>query len=401
MEDSRGGLDPQDRLPILPSDYRPISLLPVLSKLMERLVSTRLSFWLETNSLLPQEQAGFRPGQSAEFQLTRVTEDIHRAWRRGEVTVAVFLDVRKAFDTVWRDGLIHKLQHVARVQGQMLHWIRAFLNGRSASFRADGATSAPVPLHSGVPQGAVLSPLLYNIFTADILSTLPRSVIASVYADDTAIYFNLRPHRDSTVLREQLQPLQQALDAIHRWFAVWRLTLAPPKTKLRVFFPHNSPPPQALLDLLSSGHLHINNQPLHPDPNPSTRYLGLWLDSHLLFTDHLQKIVDRTTRRLTVLRWLSSPSRGGQREILLALFRAWIRPLGEYGCAAFGGIHGHAFTQLDNLHTSALRIAIGANKCSAPLSVFIEAGFELPPPSDVSSSQSPQSPVPTHTPQPP
>ena len=158
-----------------PSSYRPISLLSVVGKLAERLIHHILRDEVEAKGVLPPYQSGFRPGHSVLDHLTRLSLDAHDSFGTREVLVGVLLDVEKAYDSVWRADLLKKL-HALGIRGRLLPWLTSFLCCRRQRARLDGSTSGWVTLDDGVPQGAVLSCLLYTIFASDALE--PRDPAA-------------------------------------------------------------------------------------------------------------------------------------------------------------------------------------------------------------------------------
>ena len=199
-----------------------------------------------------------------------------------------------------------------------------------------------------------------------------------MFSNDTTLYITILATTDSQALNQHIARLQLALDRLHAWFTKWRLDLAPTKTKMRLFVPRGTPHDAQLRTLLDSKCLRLGNTPLGLDPEPATRYLGLWFDDHLTFSHHLQRATAKAEKRLAVIKWLASPSRGGRRGILLALFRSWLRPVLEYGACAFGGLSGKDFERCDRLQLAAIRLALGVNTISSPIAAFIEADEALP-----------------------
>ena len=149
--------------------YRPISLTSCMCKLMERIINTRLTWLLERNDVLMHTQAGFRKFRSAEDQITHISQMIEDSFQEKKHTVAVWIDMEKAFDKVWTDGLINKLTNI-KISHKMLKWIRSYLDGRTALVKANGFRSKTEHLTNGVPQGGVLSPTLFLIFINDMTS---------------------------------------------------------------------------------------------------------------------------------------------------------------------------------------------------------------------------------------
>ena len=149
------GKDPSDT-----NSYRPISLTSSLCKVTERIIANRLRYFLESKNLLNREQSGFRKGRGCTDHILRLQNDVKRSLWKGGGTLAIFLDLEKAFDLVWKDGLLLKLYDV---RGRTLKWIQSFLSNREARVRVGSTLSDPVLLENGTPQGCVLSPLLFLV----------------------------------------------------------------------------------------------------------------------------------------------------------------------------------------------------------------------------------------------
>ena len=152
-----------------PLSYRPISLLPCIGKLMERLVYERLYWWLEHNNMLSQEQSGFRREHDTVGQLLRLVTSARDGFNKGEFTLAAFLDATQAFDRVWHDGLRYKLATHYRLSGNILRWLSDFIDNRRACTHVDGATSRLHHHGLGTPQGSTLSALLFIAYIDDVV----------------------------------------------------------------------------------------------------------------------------------------------------------------------------------------------------------------------------------------
>ena len=208
------------------SNYRPISLLPCISKICEKIVFIRLYSFLNDVGFFYQLQSGFRPGDSTIMQLIYIVDKIVNALERGNEVRAVFLDISKAFDRVWHKGLLAKLERLG-ITGSLLKWFRSYLLGRSQRVIVDGLNSEWREIQAGVPQGSVLGPLLFLIYINDITTGIASDCF--LFADDSLLLEEVySPDRSAQKLNIDLQ-------VISNWSDRWLVTLNASKTKTVTF----------------------------------------------------------------------------------------------------------------------------------------------------------------------
>ena len=182
---------PKTPSPMSPSDYRPISVLPVLSKVFEIIVMNQLTDHIEQSASYQNSQHGFRRSHSTITCLLKLRDDIFRAMGRDEITIGVFADFSKAFDTIDYKVLIEKLYNL-NLSHDFLHWIADYLSQRCHFVQFDDKTSKKLKTGFGGPQGSMLGPVLFNLYVADLAPLLKHSNSLQ-YADDTSIYSHCKP----------------------------------------------------------------------------------------------------------------------------------------------------------------------------------------------------------------
>ena len=197
------------------SNLRPISLDPKQGKLLEKIVHTRIMEHLEVNNLLDPKQGGFRANHSTTNTISKFTENIYKGINEGELTIAPYIDLKKAFDTVNHKILLQKLGKLG-IQNNNLKWLRNYLSNRSQSTLANGILSTSNRITCGVPQGSVLGPLLF-VYVNDLSSILSNSG-QYLYADDTVIY------RSGSDLQDTTNLLQTDLNSFGSWYKSNKLT---------------------------------------------------------------------------------------------------------------------------------------------------------------------------------
>ena len=209
-------------------NYRPVSNLSFISKIIEKVVSNRLQGHINSNKLNNPMQSAYRKSHSTETALLRVHNDISVSLDKGHVTALTLLDLSTAFDTIDHNTLTNRLAEWYGVSGMALAWFKSYLYGRHQRIKIDKSFSDYSLLEHGVPQGSVLGPLLFSLYTAP-LSTIISSYGLShhLYADDTQIYISLT----GDTATESLKMLQSCITGVSAWMAQSKLKLNPSKTE--------------------------------------------------------------------------------------------------------------------------------------------------------------------------
>lgn len=167
------------------SNYRPISLLPICGKILEKIIFDEVYSFLNINELISKHQSGFRPGDSTIYQLLSITSSIYDSFEKYDETHALFLDISKAFDKVWHDGLIFKLE-CNGVKGNLLNFLKDYLQNRKQRVILNGTTLEWRSVSDGVPQGSVLGPLLFLVYINDLTDNISCNM--RLFADDSSLF---------------------------------------------------------------------------------------------------------------------------------------------------------------------------------------------------------------------
>ena len=266
-----------DKPPSQTTSYRPISLLSAIMKLFERVIEKRLRKHLEDNGFFSKYQSGFRKSKSTNDHLFRLSQTIMESFNRGEHVIAAFLDVEKAFDNVWHNGLRYKIYQLD-LPTKLYRWLSDFLVGRVIQVKIEGFLSPKVYPKAGVLQGSNLSPLLFLIYVNDMPNPSHHQTDKSQFADDEGQW------AVSKNIDLAAEYLQRDIDKLARWCAKWRIKLNPEKTKVIIFsksrFAIRAEPALSLYgDLLSY--------------YPQIEFLGITFDNRMTFTKHFEEILER------------------------------------------------------------------------------------------------------------
>ena len=274
-----------------PAFFRPISLTSCVSKLFERIILSRLLFFLESNFILSPRQAGFRPGRSTLDQILYLSQSISDGFnkpRPGSRTILSTIDFSKAFDSVWHPALFHKLISA----GLLLCFARctqSFLFDRRACVVYQNHKSRSFRVHRGVPQGSVLFPVLFSLFINVLSASLPSSVSCSFYADNLAIWSS------SPSVPTAVEATQGALFRLERWYEYWCLPLNPSKCEACFFS----------VDLHQPNLLLLGSRLCF---NPTPSFLKVTFDRTLSFSKHESSLKAKFSPRLKALRCISASS---------------------------------------------------------------------------------------------
>ena len=337
--------------------YRPISLLPCLEKVMERMISERLYWYLERTDKFAFTQGGFRRKLNAVDQVARLEKMIRETLVEKGVCLVTLVDLKSAYDTV---GHMKMVQVLCRrgLRGNMLAWLKNFLNNRHFQIMCNGKTSREKEVQKGIPQGSTLSPILFNIFLAD--NPQVEGVTRLEYADDIALVSR------SKNVEGAREKMQEALDSLFTFTQERGLVISHAKTHAMIFTRKDVDIPR----------LMINNEEVNFADE--SRYLGMILDSPVLnWKKHLQYIKANTIKRTNIIKAVSNTKWGADREMLMRIYKVIIRTKIAYGLEIYGAVCDTDIKSLDVVQNESVRMTLGARKTSPICSLEVEA--HIPP----------------------
>lgn len=301
-------------------NYRPISLLSSISKIFEKIILSRLSAHMGTKSLILNEQFGFRHGHSTNHQLLRLSQHIKSGFAGGKSTGVITFDIEKAFDSVWHNGLLHKMFSI-KYPLYLIKLIRSYLKSRSFFVSINGTKSTTFSILAGVPQGSVLGPTLYNIFTSDLKVPIKECQTA-LFADDTAFYATAKnPDKIVRILNESAQCLSE-------YCLKWKIKLNDTKTQAVFFTKRRSQ------QWLPAVELTVQNSPI-PWSN-QIKYLGVTLDKKLTFGIHIDLAVQKAQKYIAILYTLIGRKSRLNTFNKLILFKNFFQSILLFACPVWG-----------------------------------------------------------------
>ena len=263
-------------------NFRPISILPTLSKVCESVIHQRLLNHCIENNIISERQTAYLKGDSTLSQLLYIEHQIRLSWGNSKITQAAFLDISAAFDKVWHNGLLAKLHQIG-VEGTMLKLFKCYLIERKQCVIVEGVKSTPKDIKAGVPQGSRLGPLLFIIFINDIVKDIESEIL--IFADDTTL---LASGNDPT---ETAEILNRDLNRISVWAKKWKVSFNAKKTKDMIFskkFLNNSPP-------IKFNGVYVERVNLH-------KHLGVIFTSNLDWSAQINEVCLKANRKLSVLK---------------------------------------------------------------------------------------------------
>ena len=303
------------------NNYRPISILPVLSKIFEKIVFNQLYNYFSEQNLFFMSQYGFRRDHSTEFATLELTNRIHEHLNNGLNPITVYMDLSKAFDTINHKILLTKLKHYG-IANTEIQWFTNYLTNRFQYVTHNNIKSSLKEITTGVPQGSILGPLLFIIYINDLPSVTDLNIIQ--YADDTCLLIPFKHTLNQNKLQSASNQINNKLNTIHKWLAANKLSLNINKTKCTIF--HYK---QKMLDTFPN--IQINNLPLNFVHH--YKFLGIMIDDTLTWDTHINYLSNKLSK---VNALLSKLKHFFPKKTLLTIYNSLFLSNINYGITSWG-----------------------------------------------------------------
>lgn len=342
-----------------PKQYRPITLLSAIGKTFERALNKELMTFIESREIVPESQAGFRPGRSTHDQLFKISQCISSGFREGKITLAAMYDIEKSYDKIWHNGLMLKLSKI--LEEPTVAFIQSYLSNRRIRIRINQEYSEPIILHAGTPQGSIISPMLHNLWCSDIPQPTEKAMKLSQFADDIAIWTTRKSPKEAE------SKLQLYNNRIARWCRVWRIRMSVNKTQVTVF--HRKKIKHK--PILRVGEADIT-------AGKSCEFLGAILDRRLTMKKQLKKVEKELTKRTKILAKItgSYTNPRADSDLSLKIFNSMILPVTTYAPSLLSIVEPRKLEKIDQTLRKGARLAMHAPASTRNEYVSSETGLK-------------------------
>ena len=323
----------------IPDNYRPVSLTSVICKILEKLIRDQIMLYMKTYNLITDKQYGFMGGRSTVLQLLKILDDWTDSMDNGKSTEVIYMDFKKAFDSVPHRRLIYKIECLG-IKDPILSWLRAFLENRRQAVRISGVTSEEHQILSGIPQGSVLGPVLFVLYINDLPNSLTTN--SFMFADDTKIY--------QSYPRNEPPPtsIQDDLKLLEIWSKTWLLQFHPQKCHQLIISNNYQFTPRTIEDTVLSC-------------VKCEKDLGIMVDDNLNFDRHIEVICNKARKVMGIIRRTFTHLTP---EVFRPLYIALVRSHLEYGQAVWSPHSMKNIKKLESVQRSATKLVNGLKNLS-------------------------------------
>ena len=326
-------------------NYRPISTLTIYSKIFEKLVHKRMVSFISKYNIIKPNQFGFQSNKSTSDAILEFLENIYDSFNNNKHYLSIYLDFSKAFDTIYHDTLLKKIEHMG-FRGPILQWITSYLTNRKQFVNISDASSDLLDTKMGVPQGSTLGPLLFILYINDMSNSLTSLEVVH-FADDSTLHLSMNKN-------ENIGPrVNEELAIINTWLISNKLFLNIDKTKYMIFSIKEEPPDITLV---------IGNSQI--ERTRVQKFLGIYIDDRLTFKEHTSKISAKMSRNIGVMRRLKLFI---PRDILKQLFYTFIYSKFTYGIVCYGSAYQNQIQGVKRVINRSLKLVFNTNALSSEL----------------------------------
>lgn len=331
----------------LPNSYRPITLLPVIGKMFERIVLDRMQDFEHENKILINQQFGFRARHSTTQQIMRMVELICYRFNINKSTAISLIDIEKAFDSVWHEALMHKLMSF-NFPPYLLKIVFSFLRDRVSYVSINNKESDRYGIPAGVPQGSPLSPHLFNLFINDI--PIPKHCKIAVFADDTALVSSITNYNLPTLVDR----MSSGLAELQNHFKSWKVKLNERKTEAILFSK------STIMKQIKDDHQILFDGKLLKWQD-TAKYLGVIFDSKMTLKANVENNIKKAKKGISILFCLLRKNSHLEQKSKITLYRSYIRPILTYACPSFAHIAKTHIRKLQIQQNKCLRMVLNAH----------------------------------------
>jgi hypothetical protein len=327
-----------------PKNYRPISITSCLLRLFEKIIHIRLEFIVESSNILTKFQSGFRNKRQTKDNLLFLCQKTLEKFNHNKKMCAIFYDIASAFDKVWLDGLLFKLNEY-KIPIYLIKILNTHLFNRTFNVKIGEFVTANTSISCGLPQGGVLSPILFSIYINDIPIKDNNEENSLLFADDLVETYAI-----DKINQEINNKINENLTKLEEWLNNWRLKMAPEKCSYMIFSKNKKTGYNEKLNLI------FYNQSIPMEADNNVRFLGIRFDKHFSFKNQIKYLLDTCADRLNVIKVLAHKSWNINKETLTNIYKSLVRSIIDYSIYLYDILSDTNKLAIQRIQNKALRI---------------------------------------------